>query len=269
VSQGWPCYHPAVPVSHRALTLLLALFAACAGPACSPSGGASEGGEEQAPAAKPAAPALPPTLAASPGNLFGNPSFEEGRAPWYSLAKPEKPYWADFVRVENLAHTGRASALLPLTSKAFVGRARIYGAIQEVSPKEMPKRLAGWYRVEEWERGAQRQYLQAVVIIWDPKNLQQHGAGNLQISYVLGGIDRPPFAIRNRKFVFLGPVDPLKGEWLRFERDLHEDFAKLWGAVPEDFDRIRVLFEVRFDKRQPEDPEARARVYYDDLYIGP
>lgn len=258
--------------SRRSLTLFLALLAACAGPAGSPPGGASEGKEAPpagVPAGRPATPALPPTLAASTGNLFGNPSFEDGRAPWYSLARPEKPYWADFVRVEGLAHTGRASALLPLTSKGFDGQARIYGAIQEVSPKEMPKRLAGWYRVEEWERGAQRQYLQAVVIVWGAKNLQQHGAGNLQISYVLGGIDQPPFAIRNRKFVFMGPVDPPRGEWLRFERDLHEDFAALWGAVPEDFSSIRVLFEVRFDKRRPEDPEARARVHYDDLYMGP
>jgi len=31
-----------------------------------------------------------------PGNLFDNPSFENGRGDWFSLQSPAKPYWFDF-----------------------------------------------------------------------------------------------------------------------------------------------------------------------------
>ena len=43
----------------------------------------------------------------------------------------------------------------------------------------------------------------------------------------------------------------------------------MWGAVPEGFDKMRVLFEVRYDEKQAGATPAEADVYYDDLYMGP
>ena len=64
--------------------------------------------------------------------------------------------------------------------------------------------------------------------------------------------------------------EPEQGEWIRFERDLHADFEKFYGDVPEGFSSIRILYEVRYDGRNlASDPEAGARVWYDDLYLGP
>ena len=92
---------------------------------------------------------------------------------------------------------------------------------------------------------------------------------NVQIAYVLGGVTRPPLSIGNRRFVMLGPQEPKQDEWLRFERDLHSDFKEHYGKVPTRFSKLRVLFEVRFDGRSQTEPETGARVYYDDLYLGP
>ena len=225
------------------------------------------------PAPKPAAPTAAPKSApvppSGPGNLFPNPSFEEGRSPWYAILEPAKPYWADFEVSAAKAHTGRYSARLPLRSEGYTGKVRIYGAVQEVSPKEMPRRIGGWYRVEGWKRGATNQYLQAVVIVWQPANVAAFKDSNVQVSFVLGGITAPPFQIANRKFHFTGPLEPRQGEWVPFEFDLHEAFLKDWGVVPAGFQKLRILFEVRFDGRDAAGPPASADVYYDDLYVGP
>jgi hypothetical protein len=86
---------------------------------------------------------------------------------------------------------------------------------------------------------------------------------------VLAGLSKPPFGGFNRSFEFLGADNPTDGVWIRFERDLHADFLKHYGVVPENFSSLRVLYEVRFDGRDPvQDAAANAQVWYDDLYLG-
>ena len=48
-----------------------------------------------------------------------------------------------------------------------------------------------------------------------------------------------------------------------------EDFQRLWGAVPQGYEKIRVLFEVRYDDKAQDEGPLEADVYYDDLYSGP
>jgi hypothetical protein len=48
-----------------------------------------------------------------------------------------------------------------------------------------------------------------------------------------------------------------------------EDFERLWGKAPEDFEKLRLLFEVRWDNKVAGASAAEADVYYDDLYAGP
>ena len=50
---------------------------------------------------------------------------------------------------------------------------------------------------------------------------------------------------------------------------MRQDFIDLWGGVPKDFTKIRVLFEVRCDGKTPAEGPLEADVYYDDLYMGP
>ena len=47
------------------------------------------------------------------------------------------------------------------------------------------------------------------------------------------------------------------------------DFEKLWETVPQGFDKIRVMFEVRCDNKRAGEGPVHADVYYDDLYWGP
>jgi hypothetical protein len=200
----------------------------------------------------------------SPGqNLFVNPDFENESDPWYSLSEE-----SGFVRTEEQAHSGTASALLRMRDPLQAEGAKVYYLIQEITPEEFPEVVRGYYRVENWHHGTRKQYLQFVVIAFGAQNFPA-GTTNYQIRYPLAGIDSPPFPIGNAHFVFLGKEEPVEGEWVPFETNVKEDFQRLWGAVPEDFEKLRILFEVRWDDKVPGDGTPEADVYYDDLFIGP
>ena len=103
----------------------------------------------------------------------------------------------------------------------------------------------------------------------EPGQFPQLRAPLVQVAYVLSGVDYPPLRISNRKFIFAGPKRPVEGKWIPFDFDLHADFQREWGAVPERYEWIRVLYEARFDNYQVGNKsELRATVYYDDLYLG-
>jgi hypothetical protein len=255
---------------------ILALGLLLVATACGDDGDGDDNGggsEPSPPAATLAAlcgdsPLSPP----STDNAFANPSFEDGTDPWCSLKPPP------FVLSQDVAHSGKASAYEPLRAGESEGcppeapecpdNYKISYLLQEISLHELPEVISGYYRVENWEKGTEKQYLQFVVIVWRAANAPIDAA-NHQIRYLLSGIDSPPFQIGNAKFVFLSRDEPPVGEWVRFERNLREDFEKFWGSVPRDFDSIRVLFEVRYDDKQIGEGPVAADVYYDDLYLGP
>jgi hypothetical protein len=114
------------------------------------------------------------------------------------------------------------------------------------------------------------QYVQVVVIIWEPRRTKDAEPEfvNLQLAYVLGGVDRPPLQITNRRFVFLGPREPKTDVWDFFEVQVARDFERAYGFAPASFSKIRVLLEVRFEGNDGR-TLARADVYYDDVYLGP
>ena len=196
------------------------------------------------------------------GNQFTNPGFEEGRDPWFALKPP------DFILSEDQAHAGDASALLEFQASQSEEGTKISYLVQEIQPEEFPEVLSGYYRVDNWEKGTRKQYLQFVVIVFGAANLPGE-LSNHQIRYILAGIDSPPFGIDNAHFIFDSKEDPPVGEWVKFEHNVREDFVRLWGAAPEGYANIRVLFEVRYDDKSPEEGPIRADVYYDDLYFGP
>jgi len=208
-------------------------------------------------------------------NLFHNAGFESGEDPWCSLHAGES---TKFQVSQDYAHSGESSALLQMRVPAEEeGHAKVFYLVQEVMPEEFPDLMSGYYRVENWTKGTPKQYLQFVVILCREEGGRECALGatnlpgeyNHQIRYPLAGISEEPFAISNAFFVFLGKDEPKQGEWVYFERNIKQDFEELWGAVPEGFDKIRVLFEVRYDDKQAGLVPAEADVYYDDLYMGP
>jgi hypothetical protein len=193
-------------------------------------------------------------------NVFQNPGLEEGRDPWFSLREPE------FTLSEDIARTGEASALLQMRADPQE-EAKGFYLVQEVTPGQIPEVLSGHYQVTAWTPGTRLQYLQVVVIVFGADNLPGDYPSH-QIRYILAGIDEEPFAIENAQFVFLDGEDPPLEQWVPFEVNVRDDFQRLWGAVPKGFEKIRVLFEVRYDSKAP-DETPEADVYYDDLYFGP
>lgn len=199
----------------------------------------------------------------SSGNFFPNPGFEDGSAPWFTLAEE-----AGFTVTDEYAYTGDHSAHLEMDDPPeATGQGKVYYLVQDLTLQELPETVEGFYRVENWERGTPLQYLQFVVIAIGPKN-NPTSSPNYQIRYIIAGIDAPPFDIGNAHFVFLSRDDPVIGEWTKFGANVREDFERLWNVVPEDFETLRVLFEVRWDYKSVGSGAPRADVYYDDLYIG-
>jgi hypothetical protein len=104
-----------------------------------------------------------------------------------------------------------------------------------------------------------------VIVFGDPSD---RPFPNYQIRYLLAGIDKPPLQIANARYLFVAGSEIREEKWVRFDLDLHGDFQRQWGCVPQGFSKVRVLFEVRYDEKNARDGEVRADVYYDDLYLG-
>jgi hypothetical protein len=201
------------------------------------------------------------------GNWFTNPGFEEGDEPWISL-NPGEPGAGGFVVSQDFAHSGTSSALLRMRDPPEAEGAKVYYLVQEIAPGELPQTVRGYYRVENWVKNTPRQYLQFVVIAFNTDNFPAD-VSNYQVRYLLAGTASAPFRIDNAFFVFLGRDEPVQDEWVPFEANIRDDFQRLWGKIPEGFDKLRILFEVRWDGKVSGDGIAEADVYYDDLYIGP
>ncbi len=258
----------------RLCAALLSLVALAA--ACSSDGGDGNGGGSASPTiqASPAAsggqstttPKATESLPDASGNLFGDGGFEDGRGPWFSLKPP------DFALSTDKAHSGSTSAHVQMRANQDSPVTDIRYLVQEISPKDWPEFISGNYFLENWKKNTKNQYLQFVVIAFSPDNLPPCPDGskcpNYQIRYLLGGIDQDPFPILNAKFVYLSKEQPKEGEWVPFQRNLKEDFLNAWGALPQNFTKIRVLFEVRYDSKQPTEGPLEADVYWDDLHIG-
>jgi hypothetical protein len=204
-----------------------------------------------------------PVLPNPPGNLLRNAGFEEGPEPWISL-NPE----SSFVLSTDAAFTGTTSALLQMRDGPESTGTRIYYLVQEVTPLQFPEVMRGAYRVLNWSKGTEKQYLQAVVIVFGADNNPVPGADNFQVRYLLAGVDEAPLEIGNARYLSFSSEEPVEGSWLGFETNVMDDFEEQWGVVPAGFEKIRVLFEVRFDEKVATDGTSQADVFYDDLYLG-
>lgn len=225
--------------------VLLVSAVACGGETRSPSGGVWAG-----------------------RNLLANPGFEQGRAGWST--RDQSPHWGDFRVVDSPVRSGQGAAHLRLYHGASLPRrpVKVYGVVQQLTGKRVPERVAGYYRVDRWEKSSDATdlYLQVVAVAWlaaEPGKPQP----NQQIRYYLTGLDEPPFQLRNARVEFVAKGAPVLGEWQRFEIPLRADFQRLWGGDPEGLSKIDLLFEARWDNMPPRS-SVEADVYFDDLFVG-
>lgn len=199
-----------------------------------------------------------------PGNLLVNPSFENGREGWKWMDWSQ--HWVDFDIKTGKGHSGKKSAYLKLDYGVDAPKVRIHGVVQELKPSRFPDVVKGWYRVENWKRGSDLQYIQFVTIVWGGHPQFK----NYQVRYILAGVNSPPYEMRNVKYVILpqAKIEPLQNKWVEFQVPVRGDFEKLWGVIPRGYDRIVFLFEARYDAGVKKDARVRADVYFDDLYVG-
>lgn len=200
-------------------------------------------------------------------NLLDNGSLEAGREPWYTLVED-----SGFTVSDARYLSGTHSALEGMRDPVGVGGGgltdgKVYFLVQDISPSEFPDVVRGNYFVENWIKGTRWQYLQFVIIVFMPAKFPAEPT-NYQIRYPLAGIDSEPFPIGNAKFQIVSKGEPLQGEWVPFELNVKEDFEELWGVVPEGFEKLRLLFEVRWDFSQEATGLRSADVFWDDLYAG-
>ena len=210
-------------------------------------------------------------------NLLVNPGFEQGRKGW---SYPDtSPHWGDFKITSSLARSGDQAVRLRLhhgVDDAYQS-VKVFGVMQEHQPERFPDILSGWYRVEQWQKDREMTdlYLQAVVMVsGDPRtvaltspNNPHRDITNYQIRYYLAGLSKPAFRLLNARLKFIRRGMPEMGVWTYFETPIKADFEEHWGVVPERYDKLRVLFEARWDNL-PSGGTVRADVYFDDLFLG-
>ncbi|MBN1770082.1 MAG: hypothetical protein JXB32_02380 [Deltaproteobacteria bacterium] len=202
-------------------------------------------------------------------NFLTNAGFEDGTEPWWYF--PDRPHWGGFTVTTATAREGRWSARLELKvdeTHPPPDKTHIRGVIHDVRTPVLPNVVSGSYYVETWERGEVDTYTQFVVIVAGAA-MSGGSVKNQQLRYLLAGIDHPPFGIANAKFVYVTREQPAVGQWVRFERNLTADFLEYWGELPERFENVRILFEVRYDNMDVSNPpRIHAVVHFDDLYLG-
>ncbi len=200
-------------------------------------------------------------------NLILNPGFEEGEIGWEWLHWSKG--WAPFEISTNKSHKGSRAALLKVSSAGENRSTIVWGVVQEIDiSNKFPDCLEGYYFVEKWSRGTERQYIQVVIIDLNPPEVL---GDNVQIRYILSGVNESPYGIANAYYVFVDPerkTQPVQGSWVKFSMNPSKDFQENWGYIPSSGHKVRLLFEARFDMREKDDPDSEAYVYYDDLYFG-
>jgi len=202
-----------------------------------------------------------------PWRLVSNGGFEAGVAPWFV---PGDESWPAPVTVaRGLARGGERALVAKLRGPVGARGQRKWGAMYELGSVPFPRRISFHYRVERWQAANAPQYVQLCVIVVN-RNREVRRYTNFQVRYVLAGLDRLPYnSLGNTKFVMVRKGPPPLGRWVRFARDLHADFRRLWGLVPTDFEQLRLTMHVRYDAIEaPLAAPVAADVYFDDVFVG-
>jgi hypothetical protein len=199
-------------------------------------------------------------------NLVRNPSFEDETA-WSSRRHPG---WHPFTVTNRRAHSGAYSAVTALEKHPVTDGAQIWGAVQEFKIRKLPRKIGIWYRIEDWKQTVPKQYVQVVVMVHDERLARLTTQPQMQVRYLLAGLSEPPYPDPvNGRYLMAGPKKPKQGRWIYFERDLVQDFVKAWGWYPENFQRMEIFLEARYDEPVPEGADIAGEVYWDDVVLTP
>lgn len=199
------------------------------------------------------------------GNLITEPGFENGGSSWKARGGPPT-ISADQTK------SGGSSALLQMRDTAESPTTQSYSVFQDITTGEVPEFLSFEYFVGHWVKGTRLQYIEATVVVTGKDAQLPECAGepcpNFQLRYLLAGVETDPVAVLNAGFIVVSSDEPVEGEWVHFEAPVADDFAELWGQLPDEVESIRLLVDVRYDNREAEEAPLEADVYIDDVYLG-
>ncbi|MFH0815582.1 MAG: hypothetical protein V1934_02020 [Methanobacteriota archaeon] len=193
-------------------------------------------------------------------NRLADPSFENSPSGWTYLSWSE--FWIPFSISDGVSYSGAHSAQLTIRATPYSRNTTVCGVSQDIAIGVMPEKIGGYYQVRNWTRGAAKQYIQCVVMAFNATGMEYP----VQLRYIMAGANEAPFELGNAKFIFITQSEPVENTWVRFERNLWQDYTEYWAFVPSDFTSMRVAFEVRYED-VPYDV-ASADVYWDDVYLG-
>ena len=212
------------------------------------------------------------------GNQLKNPGFEEQTQRWGWM---QSIRWIGFGVVAEPVHSGLYAAQMSLRWQPGDREKPIStsGAVQDLALSRFPDRISGWYWVERWENPSDQTLLYldvAVAVVGDPRahdiiipdDPELHpDLANYQIRYYMAGLTEPYENLLNMRAKMVGVGPPELGKWVHFDFPVKADFQQLWGAVPADFDYVRIFFEARWEEKEEGAP-VHAEFYYDDLFFG-
>jgi hypothetical protein len=210
---------------------------------------------------------LPQAARAKGCNIVVNPGFEAGTDGW--SWRNDGPFWHGFTPSSERAHSGKRSALTPLQPGPVVSRAQIWGAVQPFKLSKLPRKLNLWFRVEDWSQAVAKQYVQVVVMLHDARFHRLTTQAQMQLRYILTGLSETPYDPVNGRYLMAGPALPKQGKWIHFRADLVEDFIRAWGWYPENFQKMEIFLEARYDEPLPENSMVSGKVFWDDVEICP
>jgi hypothetical protein len=126
--------------------------------------------------------------------------------------------------------------------------------------------VSGYYFVDAWEPGDADPYIGVTLSIHGGNN--PDGSSIHELRLVLAGTTAPPPPVAGAAYVFLSRDEPATGGWKYFAYPVLEAVRTRLGWDPIGWEHIDLSFELRYAAAEPSTPGA-ARVYFDDLYLGP
>lgn len=195
-------------------------------------------------------------------NVLVNPGFEAGADPWFAPSPDWQPFSVDNLR----PRTGTLSLDLQIAADGRTAPSAVSGAAQRIQEDVFPEFLSGYYFVDAWQPGEAVPYLSVTLSIVggdDPD-----GAAIHELRLMLAGARQALRPLESGAYVFLSRDEPAIGEWVYFAYPVLEAVRSALGWDPLGWQYVDVAFELRYDRERPAASGA-ARVYYDDLYLGP
>jgi hypothetical protein len=211
------------------------------------------------------APATPTPVNA---NMLANPGFEAGSDPWQF---PESPLNTPFAITPDQSNRGAHSLELTLLTERGSPGIRATGASQTLSSTTtFPEFASGYIRFADWQQSDPPVHAEFIVTVRGGDFGDAIDAH--EVRFILAGlpVEPPGGSQGGTRYLFLNRDDPEDfDDWIYFGYPVLDAFRGKFGRVPSVWASIELSVQLRHFPRPEGSPPSRAKVFFDDLYMGP